>query len=189
MVTRSTPEQKFSRRRLNQLGRTTAARIPSCPGIDMSHKQAGYIYADCAGNHFPGLPDGGGPYIFCRASCSIVLSRDRSATSRFSLGFSSSIWRSFLTSDGIIPPYRLRPLVNVASEIPAFRQTFATAVPLSACFRTDAICASVNFDFFVEFSSSHSRDHKWKIPARNGPFFRRQVATRDGRMKKSRFLD
>ena len=155
----------------------------------MSHKQAGYIYADCAGNHFPGLTEGADHTFFDRTSRSIALSSDRPATSRFRLAFSSSIWRSFLTSDGIIPPYRLRPLVNVASEIPAFRQTFATAVPLSACFRTDAICASVNFDFFVEFSSSHSRDHKWKIPARNGPFFRRQVATREGRMKKSRFLD
>ncbi|GGE02493.1 hypothetical protein GCM10011390_21710 [Aureimonas endophytica] len=48
--------------------------------------------------------------FFESTSCSIVLSSDRSATSRFSFAFSSSIWRSFLTSDGIIPPYRLRQL-------------------------------------------------------------------------------
>lgn len=30
----------------------------------MSHKQAGYIYADCAAYRVSCLPDGGGPYIF-----------------------------------------------------------------------------------------------------------------------------
>jgi len=32
----------------------------------MPHKQAGYIYADCAANRISRLPDGGGPYIFCQ---------------------------------------------------------------------------------------------------------------------------
>lgn len=32
-----------------------------------------------------------------------------------------------------------------------------------------AICASENFDFFMEFSFSHGGDHSWKIPVQNGP--------------------
>jgi hypothetical protein len=45
-------------------------------------------------------------HIFRRmTSCSIALSSDRSATSFFSLAFSSSSWRSRFTSDGSKPPY------------------------------------------------------------------------------------
>jgi hypothetical protein len=38
----------------------------------------------------------------------------------------------------------------------------------SACFKTNAIWASVNFDAFMEISSSPQGDHKWKIPVLNG---------------------
>jgi hypothetical protein len=54
-------------------------------------------------------------------------------------------------------------------EILAFRQTSPIGVPSSACFKTKAICASVNFDTFMELSLFRLRDHKWKIPAQNGP--------------------
>jgi hypothetical protein len=49
------------------------------------------------------------------------------------------------------------------------RQTSATGVPSSAWRKMNAICASENFDFFMELSFSHHRDHNWKIPAQNGP--------------------
>jgi hypothetical protein len=45
----------------------------------------------------------------------------------------------------------------------------------SACFRTNDICASENFDAFMEISFSRARDHKWKIPAQNGPILREQI--------------
>ena len=41
-------------------------------------------------------------------SCSIALSSERSATSRFSFAFSSSSWRSRRISDGISPAYFFR---------------------------------------------------------------------------------
>jgi hypothetical protein len=40
----------------------------------------------------------------------------------------------------------------------------------------NAICASENFDFFMELSFSRHRDHNWKIPAQNGPKNRRHVS-------------
>jgi hypothetical protein len=48
----------------------------------------------------------------------------------------------------------------------------------SACCKINAICASVNFDFFMEPSSSRHQDHNWKIPAENGPNYGKQVITR-----------
>jgi hypothetical protein len=57
------------------------------------------------------------------------------------------------------------------NQHPAFRQTSPIGVPSSACFNTKAICASVNFDVFMELSLSRSRDHKWKIPVPIGPIF------------------
>ena len=64
-----------------------------------------------ADRHLPGLPDfihklasaGRLQSFFERTSCSMALSRLRSATSRLSLAFSSSSWRNRLTSDGIRP--------------------------------------------------------------------------------------
>ncbi len=40
----------------------------------------------------------------------------------------------------------------------------------------------MNFDLFMKFSFSLHRDHKWKIPAQNGPVFRKHV--RDGMARK-----
>src|SRR6478609_8179574 len=105
----------------------------------------------------------------------MALSRDRSATIRFSLAFSSSSWRSRLISEGISPAYFFFQLKYVAWLIPTFRQTSATAEPSSACFKTNAICASENFDAFMELSSSHQGDHKWKIPVQTGLVWRGQV--------------
>ncbi|MCY1383490.1 hypothetical protein D9M69_716190 [compost metagenome] len=52
--------------------------------------------------------------------------------------------------------------------IPAERLTSPIGVPSSACFKTNAICASENFDAFTEISFSQIRDHKWEIPVLNG---------------------
>jgi hypothetical protein len=49
-------------------------------------------------------------------------------------------------------------------------------IDTSACLKTKAICASVNFDAFMKASSSQPRDHKWKIPASNGPKSRGHVS-------------
>ncbi|MHC3941925.1 hypothetical protein ACI0FR_03261 [Paenochrobactrum sp. BZR 201-1] len=46
--------------------------------------------------------------------------------------------------------------------------TSPIGVSPSACFKTNAICASENLDAFNEFSFSPIRDHKWKIPALHG---------------------
>lgn len=48
--------------------------------------------------------------------------------------------------------------------------------PASADFSTKAICASLNFDAFMELSASPSRDHKWKIPVPAGPENREHVS-------------
>jgi len=63
-------------------------------------------------------------------------------------------------------------------NLQAFRQTSATGVPSSACRRMKAIYASENFDFFMEFSFSHHRDHNGKIPSLNGPIWPEQVSER-----------
>ena len=77
-------------------------------------------------------------------SCSISRSRLRSATSFFSLAFSSSSGFSRRISVGSRPAYFLFRLKKVAELIPAFRQISATGRPSSACFRMNAFCASVN---------------------------------------------
>ena len=43
----------------------------------------------------------------------------------------------------------LLPPVNVCSEIPIRRMTSATGVPVSACFKANEICSSVNLLFFT----------------------------------------
>ncbi|MBO0661415.1 transposase [Jiella flava] len=43
-----------------------------------------------------------------------------------------------------------------------------------------AICAAVNVDFFMEFSSSRFRDHPWKIPAENASNAKRRVTAHNG---------
>jgi hypothetical protein len=49
-------------------------------------------------------------------------------------------------AEGISPAYFFRQLQKVASLIPALRQTSSIGVQSPACFKTNAICASVNFD-------------------------------------------
>ncbi|GFE51775.1 hypothetical protein So717_35280 [Roseobacter cerasinus] len=78
-----------------------------------------------------------------RAKLAIALSNDTSATNRVNLAVSSSgIFRRF-TSDGVGPLYVSRVLKNVASAIPAFRQTSATDVPSSTCFAGTKLEADV----------------------------------------------
>ena len=55
----------------------------------MSHKRAGYIYADCTADYISCLPDWGGPYIFAATSFSTALSSIASASSRSSRAFAS----------------------------------------------------------------------------------------------------
>ena len=43
--------------------------------------------------------------------------------------------------------------------------------------RMKTICASVNFVFFIEFSSARNRAHYWKIPVENGLIWREQVSS------------
>jgi hypothetical protein len=69
-----------------------------------------------------------------------------------SFAFSSSSCRKRRISDGISPAYFLRYASNVASLMPAFRQTSPIVVPPSASFNTNAICASLNFDLFIAHS-------------------------------------
>jgi len=61
-------------------------------------------------------------FFFASTSCSTVLSRLRSATRFFSLRFFSSGCRMCFSSHGEIPPYLLRHVQNVASEIPGLRR-------------------------------------------------------------------
>src|SRR5208337_2322076 len=65
---------------------------------------------------------------------------------------------------------RLTPFAVFAVARPgAAARNAAAAVPPSACFNTKAICASVNFDAFMEFYSPHPRDQsaatRQRIPA------------------------
>ena len=87
--------------------------------------------------------------FFLRTSCSICLSRVRSAMICFNLKFSSSSCLSLLSSGTPRPPYFFFQLKNVASLIPIFRQTSSTFTPVSACFNAKMICDSVNFDRFI----------------------------------------
>lgn len=82
-----------------------------------------------------------------------------------------SLCRRYFGKRNVITPRKPTP----SGHYPGFRQTSPTAVPSSACFNTKAICASENFDAFMELSFSPSRDHKWKIPAKNGPIQRGHV--------------
>src|SRR6266436_4663349 len=94
-----------------------------------------------------------GLQIFRRTtSCSMTLSRLKSATSFLSLVFSSSSCRSRRSSDGPSPENRFFQLKNVAWAMPILRQISSTGVPSSCCFRAKAICSSVNRDFFTTCS-------------------------------------
>lgn len=87
------------------------------------------------------------PHSFRRmTSCSISLSKERSATSFLSLPCSSS---SRFISVGSSPSYFFFQLKYVAWLIPARRQISATEIPSDPCFRMNAFCASENFDAFI----------------------------------------
>ena len=89
--------------------------------------------------------------FFFNTSWSICLSRLRSATSCLRCLISSSSWRRRRSSLVPMPLYFFFQLKNVAWVIPNFRHTSSTRVPVSACLRAKAICASVHFDFFTVF--------------------------------------
>lgn len=57
--------------------------------------------------------------------------------------------RHSFVPDGLKPACLFRQSQDVASPMPALRQTLPTAVPSSACLETEAICASVNLDAFM----------------------------------------
>lgn len=85
----------------------------------------------------------GRPQSFRRStSCSISLPSERSATSFFSLAFSSSSCFSRRISVGSRPSYFFFQLKYVASLIPALRQISATGTPSAPCFKMNAFCAS-----------------------------------------------
>jgi len=114
--------------------------------------------------------------FFESTSWSICLSRLRSATMRFNRRFSSSSCLKRRSSETPRPPYFFFHRKYVCSAIPIFRQTSATRVPVSACRSANAICSSVNFDFFIDKTSFKRFCQKTHIMS--GPFFRDEV--RDG---------
>ena len=91
-----------------------------------------------------GLPCFGLYQFFETTSCSISLSRLRSATSFFSLAFSASSAFSFLASDTSIPPNFAFHLYSVAVDIPCRRHRSPTLPPAMCSFNTRMICSSVN---------------------------------------------
>ena len=113
-------------------------------------------YADKVIDQFPLLR---GPQSFRRiTSCSISLSRLRSATIRFKRLFSSSSCFKHRNSDGIKPVHFLRQRQYVRCDIPAFLQTSSMPIPSSACFKINAICCSKNLDFFIVFPRHASQN-------------------------------
>jgi hypothetical protein len=68
-------------------------------------------------------------------------------------------------------PYPQRK--KVCSEIPIFRQTSETPVPVSACRRAKAICSPVNLDVFIDKTSFKRFCRKTHLMS--GPFLRDEV--------------
>src|SRR5262245_25976242 len=86
-------------------------------------------------------------------SFNAALSSIASASSFFSLRFSSSSWRSRRISDTVIVPYLAFQLYSVASLIPCCRHT-SPAFPPDLCCRTiSMIFSSANRLFFIVRSS------------------------------------
>src|ERR1700674_1597494 len=93
---------------------------------------------------------GGGPYhFFDRSSRNAAASNICSASSFFSLAFSSSSCRSRLASDTSIPPNLAFQLYSVASETPYLRANSAVFAPASCSRSTPIICSSVNLARFI----------------------------------------
>lgn len=107
-------------------------------------------------------------------SCSISLSRLRSATTLRNLLFSSSSYFSRRISVGSSPSYLRFQLKYVAWLIPAFRQISATGIPSLPCFRMNAFCASENLDAFIALRSFPATGNNRKTLAGNDPVFRDQ---------------
>ena len=92
----------------------------------------------------------GGPYhFFPRSSRRAEASSIDSASSFFSLPFSSSSARSRLASETSIPPNLAFQLYSVASDIPYFRQSSPAFAPASCSRNTAMICSSVNLLRFI----------------------------------------
>jgi len=72
-----------------------------------------------------------------------------SASSRFSLAFSSSSTFRRFASDTSRPPYLAFQLYSVASDIPYFRQSSAALAPASCSRKTPMICSSVKRTRFI----------------------------------------
>ena len=90
------------------------------------------------------------PYpFFAKTSLSARLSSAWSATIDFSRRFSAFSCRSRRSSEISSPPYLLRQVYNVASEIPCRRHTSLTCAPASASFSTPIICSSLNRPRFL----------------------------------------
>src|SRR5665213_1192488 len=101
---------------------------------------------------------GGGPYhFFVRSSFSAAWSSIDSASSFFSLRFSSSSARRRLASDTSMPPYLAFQLYSVASEMPCLRARSAVFAPASCSRRTAMICSSVNLIRFISPSLLRGR--------------------------------
>src|SRR6202795_2593247 len=93
---------------------------------------------------------GGGPYhFFARSSRSAAASSICSASSFFSLAFSSSSCLRRLASETSRPPYLAFQLYSVASETPCLRARSAVFAPASCSRRTPMICSSVNLFRFI----------------------------------------
>src|SRR3984893_17528653 len=104
--------------------------------------------------HRPKMSDSlalyGGPYpFFPRSSRRAEASSIDSASSFFSLPFSSSSARSRLASETSIPPNLAFQLYSVASDIPYFRQSSPAFAPASCSRNTAMICSSVNLLRFI----------------------------------------
>lgn len=69
----------------------------------------------------------------------------------------------------------LPPVVERRFRNPGLATDLANSRAFFSLLQAKAICASVNFDAFMELSISRSRDQNWNIPAQNGPIPREHV--------------
>src|SRR3954471_1030593 len=90
------------------------------------------------------FPQAGRQKFFPSISFNVDASSIDSASSFFSLRFSSSRAFSLRASEISIPPYRDRHLENVASLTPSFRHSSLADSPAACSFSALIICSSVN---------------------------------------------
>src|SRR5690606_32834632 len=132
--------------------------------------------AACGPQMRQGAALGGRPYhLFDRSSRSAEASSIWSASSFFSLAFSSSSAFRRLASETSMPPYLAFQLYSVASEIPCLRARSSAFAPASCSRRTAMICSSVNLLLFICPSFKRGPDSNrewWKFPvAGQSPVF------------------